>query len=42
MAKHTTHKASAAGKARTLANRKARAYKHGALRVTQANRARTR
>lgn len=40
MAKYTTRKASAAGKARTLTNRRARAVKHGAARVTAAGRAR--
>lgn len=40
MAKHTTHKAGAQGKAKTLAKRKARAYKAGAARTTASGRAR--
>lgn len=41
MAKHTTHKATARGKAQTLARRKVRAVKAGALTVTRSGRART-
>ncbi len=40
MSKHTTRKAGAAGKARTVANRTARAVKMGAARTTRAGRAR--
>lgn len=40
MARHATHKRSTQGKARTLANRQARAVKHGATRLTASNRAR--
>ncbi|WP_406245865.1 hypothetical protein ACI7YT_12555 [Microbacterium sp. M] len=40
MAKHLTQKRTDAGKARTLANRKARAYKAGAARTTASGRAR--
>ena len=40
MAKHATHKRTTQGKARTLASRKARAYKAGATRTTASGRAR--
>lgn len=40
MAAYNTHKRTAQGKARTLANRKAAAYKRGAVRVTASGRAR--
>lgn len=40
MAKHTTHKRTTAGKARTIQNRTARAVKMGAARTTHAGHAR--
>lgn len=40
MAAHNTHKRSSQGKARTVANRTARAVKHGATRTNHAGRAR--
>lgn len=40
MAKHSTHKRTIQGKARTLANRQARAVKRGAVRTTASGRAR--
>lgn len=41
MAKHTTHKRTAQGKSQTLARRKVRAVKRGAVAVTRSGRART-
>lgn len=38
MAKHQTRKTTAAGKAETIARRKARAYKHGRTTTTKAGR----
>jgi len=40
MAKHTTHKGTAQGKAQTLARRRVRATKSGAVRTTRSGRAR--
>lgn len=40
MARYTTQKRTTQGKARTLANRQARAVKRGAVRLTASNRAR--
>lgn len=40
MARYATHKTTMQGKARTLERRAARAYKAGAVRTTQAGRAR--
>ena len=38
MAKHQTHKSTRAGKAETIARRKARAYKRGAMTTTRSGR----
>ena len=40
MARHSTHKTTAAGKSRTIARRQSRAVKMGAARTTHAGRAR--